>query len=90
MAGEAESVGEAPSWIGARPSASQISALMFCGVVGLMIPGLQPLLLGAFAEEGRLGAEQLGQVATAELFAMGLTAGLAGCLLKATRLKLVA
>lgn len=90
MASEAEGVSEAPSWIGARPSALQISALMFCGVVGLMIPGLQPLLLGAFAEEGRVGAEQLGQVATAELFAMGLTAGLAGSLLKATRLKLVA
>lgn len=90
MASEAEGTSEAPSWIGARPSASQISALMFCGVVGLMIPGLQPLLLGAFAEEGRVGAEQLGQVATAELLAMGLTAGLAGSLLKATRLKLVA
>ena len=90
MASEAEGVSDAPSWTGARPSASQTSALMFCGVVGLMIPGLQPLLLGAFAEEGRVGAEQLGQVATAELLAMGLTAGLAGSLLKATRLKLVA
>ncbi|MBX3431002.1 MAG: hypothetical protein KF779_15565 [Hyphomonadaceae bacterium] len=90
MASEAEGVGEAPSWIGARPSALQISALMFCGVVGLMIPGLQPLLLGALAEEGRVSAGQLGQVATAELLAMGLTAGLAGSLLKATRLKLVA
>jgi hypothetical protein len=81
---------EQPSWIGARPSNTQIFALMFCGVVGLMIPGLQPLLLGALAEEGRVSASQLGVVATAELLAMGLTAGLAGSLLKASRLKLIA
>jgi hypothetical protein len=78
------------SWIGARPVNAQIFALMYCGVVGLMIPGLQPLLLGALAEEGRLSANQLGIVATAELLAMGLTAGFAGSLLKASRLKLVA
>ena len=35
---------------------------MYCGVVGLMIPGLQPLLLGALAEEGRLRASQLGDL----------------------------
>ncbi|MFZ2030296.1 MAG: MFS transporter [Vitreimonas sp.] len=77
-------------WSGPRPANPQIFALMYCGVVGLMIPGLQPLLLGALAEEGRLSANQLGIVATAELLAMGLTAGFAGSLLKASRLKLVA
>lgn len=81
---------EQPSWIGARPSTAQISALMYCGVVGLMIPGLQPLLLGALAEEGRLSANELGVVATVELLAMGLTAGIAGSLLKASRLKWIA
>lgn len=63
---------------------------MLCGVVGLMIPGLQPLLLGALAEEGRVSASQIGVVATAELLAMGLTAGFAGSFLKASRLKLIA
>ena len=82
--------GEQPSWIGARPSNTQIFALMYCGVVGLLIPGLQPLLLGALAEDGRLRASQLGVVATAELLAMGLTAGLAGSFIKASRLKLIA
>ena len=66
------------SWIGARPTNAQIFALMFCGVVGLMIPGLQPLLLGALVEEGRVSASQIGVVATGELLAMGLTAGFAG------------
>jgi hypothetical protein len=81
---------EQPSWVGARPANAQVFALMFCGVVGLMIPGLQPLLLGALAEEGRVNASQLGVVATAELLAMGLTAGFAGSLVKASRLKLIA
>lgn len=81
---------EPPTWIGARPRATQISALMFSGVVGLMIPGLQPLLLGALAENGRISASQIGLVATAELLTMGLTAGFAGSLLKPLRLNLVA
>ncbi len=63
---------------------------MIVGVVGLMIPGLQPLLLGALLEEGRLSASQLGVVATAELLVMGLTAGFAGSLLKASGLRPIA
>lgn len=81
---------EEPSWIGARPSGAQIFALMFCGVTGLLIAGLQPLLLGALADQGRAAASQLGQIATAELLAMGLTAGIAGAVLKAARLKVIA
>jgi hypothetical protein len=79
---------QTPSWIGERPSAPQIFALMFCGVTGLMIPGLQPLLLGGLAEAGRVAPSALGRIATAELLAMGLTAGIAGSVLKASRLKL--
>ena len=81
---------EPPVWIGAAPRAPQVFALMFCGVTGLMMAGLQPLLLGELAKEGRLAASELGQVATAELLCMGLTAGVAGALLPARRLQLVA
>ncbi len=63
---------------------------MFCGVTGLLIPGLQPLLLGALTDEHRLATTDIGLVATAELLCMGLTAGLAGSFLKAQRLKLIA
>lgn len=63
---------------------------MFCGVTGLMMAGLQPLLLGALASESRLAAPDLGVVATAELFCMGMTAGIAGGVLPAKRLKLIA
>jgi hypothetical protein len=79
---------ETPSWIGERPSTRQIFALMLCGVTGLMIPGLQPLLLGGLADAGRVAPSALGRIATAELLAMGLTAGIAGSMLKASRLKL--
>lgn len=79
-----------PSWIGPRPSAAQITALMTCGVVGLLIPGLQPLLLGALVNEHRVATGDIGAIATAELLCMGVTAGLAGSFLKATRLKLIA
>jgi MFS family permease len=63
---------------------------MFVGVTGIMIAGLQPLLLGGLAQEGRLTAAELGQTATAELLTMGLTAALAGVLLRPARLKIIA
>ncbi len=79
-----------PGWIGSAPTPSQVFAVMFVGVTGIMIAGLQPLLLGALAQEGRLGAAQIGRAATAELLTMGAAAGLAGALLQPVRLKLIA
>ncbi len=78
-----------PDWIGARPSASQVFAIMFVGVTGIMIAGLQPLLLGALAQEGRVAAAQLGQAATAELLTMGLAAAIAGAVLRPAHLKAI-
>jgi hypothetical protein len=63
---------------------------MFVGVTGIMIAGLQPLLLGALAQEGRVAAAQLGQAATAELLTMGLAAAFAGAVMRPARLKLIA
>ena len=79
-----------PDWIGPPPSVGQIFAIMLVGVTGVMIAGLQPLLLGTLAQEGRLAAAQLGQTATAELLTMGLAAALAGALLPPVRLKIIA
>jgi hypothetical protein len=77
-------------WIGPRPSGLAIFAVMFVGVAGLMIAGLQPLLLGTMAQEGRITPSQLGQAATAELLAMGAAAFLAGAVLKPERMKIIA
>ncbi|HET6971796.1 MAG TPA: MFS transporter, partial [Phenylobacterium sp.] len=81
--------GHAGAWIGAPPTRLQSVAVMFVGVVGIMIAGLQPQLLGALAQEGRLDPAQLGHAATAELLAMGLAAGGAGIALKPRRLGLI-
>jgi hypothetical protein len=78
------------AWIGSPPTHAQFSAAMFVGVTGIMIAGLQPLLLGALAAEGKLSVAQIGQAATAELLSMGLAAGLAGAMLKPERLRLIA
>ena len=67
-----------PEWIGARPTWTEVCAIMYVGIIGVMIAGLQPLLLGALQLEGRLNAAQLGHAATAELLTMGIAAGLAG------------
>lgn len=77
-------------WIGPRPTPLQFSAVMFVGVTGIMIAGLQPLLLGTLEHENRISPVQLGQAATAELLAMGLAAFIAGALLKPKNLKLIA
>src|SRR5258708_7868322 len=79
----------APQWIGSAPSAGQSAAVMFVGIVGIMIAGLQPQLLGALEREGRLQAAQLGHAATAELLTMGLAVGFAGAWLKPRRLRVI-
>ena len=76
-------------WIGPRLSHLEIFAVMFVGVAGIMIAGLQPLLLGTLSHEGKITANQLGQAATAELLALGLAAFFAGAVLKPARLKLI-
>ncbi|QNA84361.1 MFS transporter [Sphingomonas sp. So64.6b] len=82
---------EAPQWVGGHTlSGGEISAALIFGIVGILIPGLQPLLLGALAGEGRLTATELGYTATVELLAMGAAALLAGALLKPVGLRVIA
>ena len=67
-----------------------VVAVLVVGVAGVLIPGLQPQLLGALAHEGRMSAAELGIVATVELLAMGIAAGGAGFVLPVTRLRTIA
>lgn len=67
----------------------QIAAILIVGIVGVLIPGLQPQLLGALAAEGRLSVPALGALASAELLAMGIAAGTAGFLLPLHRLRAI-
>ena len=70
--------------------ASQVTAVLVVGIIGVLIPGLQPQLLGALALEGKLSAAALGGLATVELLAMGIAAGAAGFVLPAGRLRAIA
>jgi hypothetical protein len=66
---------------------AQRAAVLAVGIVGVLIAGLQPQLLGALAIEGRVSESLLGHVATAELLAMGIGAGGAGFVLPLTNLR---
>ncbi|HJY40785.1 MAG TPA: hypothetical protein VJ303_06110 [Steroidobacteraceae bacterium] len=77
------------AWIGARPTALQLGVILLVGVCGVMIAGLQPLLLGALLQEGRITAAQLGHAATAELLLMGLASAYAGGRWKAEHLRAI-
>ncbi|MEG3089102.1 hypothetical protein [Sphingomonas sp. PB4P5] len=70
--------------------AGQVAAVLVVGVIGVLIPGLQPQLLGALAVEGKLSVAALGGLATVELLAMGIAAGAAGFVLPVTRLRAIA
>lgn len=79
-----------PLATGAYPeTAHRVSALAL-GIVGILMAGLQPLLLGVLAGEGRLSAAQIGHAATAELLAMGAAASIAGTLLPPRHLRAIA
>lgn len=76
-------------WIGERPTALQLGVILLIGVCGVMIAGLQPLLLGTLAQEGRISAAQLGHAATAELLLMGAASAYAGARWQAERLRAI-
>ena len=72
------------------PRAGHVAAILVVGVIGVLIAGLQPQLLGALALEGRLSVAALGGLATVELLAMGIAAGAASFVLPANRLRTIA
>ena len=77
------------AWIGPRPTAWQITAIVFVGSIGILIPGVQPVVLGALLTEEHINLSQLGHAASVELLVMGLTAALAGALLAPRQLRTV-
>lgn len=67
----------------------QIVSVTVLGVLGGFIPLLQPLLLGALAEAGRIDASNIGWVAMAEGLASAVGTGIASAALKPVRLRFV-
>src|SRR5882724_12471466 len=74
-------------WIGPRPAASGITAVLLIGTVGMMMCGVQPVLLGTLVIEGRLTSAALGWTTTAEFLTLGVGIMAAGAWLKPRRLR---
>jgi hypothetical protein len=67
----------------------QLGALLAVGVGGILIAGLQPILLGTLVQEGRITAAQLGHAATVELLVMGAACAYVGGRWRAERLRAI-
>jgi hypothetical protein len=63
-----------PGEVGVDQPLGAIVAAMVLGTVAFMILGIQPILLGALVEAGRLTEKALGKVATLETLALALAA----------------
>jgi DHA1 family inner membrane transport protein len=59
-----------------------VAAGLFLGTVAFMVTGIQPVLLGALAEEGRLSEATLGRLAWVEVLALALASGVGPRLLR--------
>jgi len=79
---------ELPQTIVPPPPRAMAAGIATASIALLML-GLQPLLLGTLAEEGRLTEDQIGAAATVELLALGLTSGALASLLPPARLKTI-
>lgn len=79
--------GQAGAWIGPKPSLTQRLAVLWIGIVGVLFPGVGPLLLGGLEAAGRLTATEIGLAGMAELAAMGVGAAVLGPLFGARRLR---
>jgi hypothetical protein len=64
------------------------SAGLALGCMGLLMLGLQPLILGGLLEEKAISISQLGEAATAEQLMLGGVAGLLGTFARRTHLRL--
>ncbi len=79
---EAIEIGEATTLPGADQPTQVIAAAMVVGTVALMILGVQPVLLGALTQAGRLSEAQLGPLATVEVLALALGSAIGPRLLR--------
>ncbi len=75
--------------VGPSISGREAAATLAVGINSLLVLGVLPALLGAFADEHRLSAAGIGQAAALELLCMGLSTAGAGIALKPARLRLI-
>jgi hypothetical protein len=64
--------------------------ILFVGTIGILIPGVQPVVLAALLAERHITLTQLGHAASVELLSMGLAAAFAAAFLPPRRLPAIA
>jgi len=70
-------------WLVGNPTGGQLASALWIGSVGLLILGLQPVLLGALYTEGHVSGDELALVATAEMIAIAIGSAIVAMLLSA-------
>ena len=75
-----------PNWLVGSFSARQSIAALWIGSIGLLILGLQPILLGAMFTEGRVTLDELAVIATAEIVMIAIGSAVAGWIFSTRRL----
>ncbi|MFK0692011.1 MFS transporter [Mesorhizobium sp. IMUNJ 23033] len=74
-------------WLVGNPTGAELASALWIGSVGLLILGLQPVLLGALYTEGHVSGDELALVATAEMIAIAVGSGVVAMLLAARNMR---
>ncbi|WP_095086070.1 MFS transporter [Mesorhizobium sophorae] len=74
-------------WLVGNPTGRQLASALWIGSVGLLILGLQPVLLGALFTEGHVSGDELALVATAEMIAIAIGSAIVAMLLSAHNMR---
>ena len=74
-------------WLVGNPTGLQLASALWIGSVGLLILGLQPVLLGALYSEGHVTGDELALVATAEMIAIAIGSGVVAMALSARNMR---
>lgn len=74
-------------WLVGSPTGIELAAALWLGSVGLLILGLQPVLLGALYTEGHVSGDELALVATAEMIAIAIGSAVVAMLLSARNMR---
>lgn len=74
-------------WVGPQPSRVGLTAVLTIGTMGMMICGVQPVLLGSLVMDHRLSTAALGWATTAEFMTLALGIWIAATFWKPTHLR---
>ncbi|MAY63934.1 MAG: MFS transporter [Rhizobiales bacterium] len=74
-------------WLVGHPKGTAQAAALWAGSAGLLILGLQPILLGALFSDNRVDFDELALAATAEILAIGIGSVLAAFVINTRHLR---